>query len=88
MSEYHRPVMLNECIGGLDLKENGTYVDLTFFLALCSHLNPTLVAFLVTSQATWTGVSPSQPPAAEEEQSPTRIVTWLKTTSASSIRNR
>jgi 16S rRNA (cytosine1402-N4)-methyltransferase len=27
---YHIPVMLNECIEGLNIKENGTYVDLTF----------------------------------------------------------
>ena len=30
MSEYHNPVMLEECIEGLDIKANGTYVDLTF----------------------------------------------------------
>ena len=26
---YHIPVMLGECIEGLDIKPNGTYVDLT-----------------------------------------------------------
>lgn len=31
MSEnYHIPVMLNECLDGLNIKPNGTYVDLTF----------------------------------------------------------
>jgi len=30
MSEYHTPVMLNECIEGLNIKSNGTYVDVTF----------------------------------------------------------
>ncbi|ASU35908.1 16S rRNA (cytosine(1402)-N(4))-methyltransferase RsmH [Mucilaginibacter xinganensis] len=30
MSEYHTPVMLNECIEGLDIKPAGTYVDVTF----------------------------------------------------------
>lgn len=28
--EYHIPVMLNECMEGLDIKPNGVYVDLTF----------------------------------------------------------
>ncbi len=27
---YHLPVMLNECIQGLDIKEDGIYVDVTF----------------------------------------------------------
>ncbi len=27
---YHRPVMLNECLEGLDLQSGGTYVDVTF----------------------------------------------------------
>jgi len=27
---YHRPVMLRECLEGLDIKEGGTYVDVTF----------------------------------------------------------
>lgn len=27
---YHLPVMLNECIQGLNIKEDGTYVDVTF----------------------------------------------------------
>ncbi|MCT4672258.1 MAG: 16S rRNA (cytosine(1402)-N(4))-methyltransferase RsmH [Prolixibacteraceae bacterium] len=30
MSEYHIPVLLNECIEGLNLKEGGIYVDVTF----------------------------------------------------------
>lgn len=30
MSEYHVPVMLNECIAGLNLKPDGSYVDVTF----------------------------------------------------------
>lgn len=30
MSEYHTPVMLRECIEGLDIKPEGTYVDVTF----------------------------------------------------------
>ncbi|WP_183563853.1 16S rRNA (cytosine(1402)-N(4))-methyltransferase RsmH [Mucilaginibacter sp. SP1R1] len=30
MSEYHTPVMLNECIEGLNIKKDGTYVDVTF----------------------------------------------------------
>lgn len=30
MSEYHNPVMLSECIEGLDIKPDGIYVDLTF----------------------------------------------------------
>ncbi|MGZ3872025.1 MAG: 16S rRNA (cytosine(1402)-N(4))-methyltransferase RsmH [Mucilaginibacter sp.] len=30
MSNYHTPVMLNECIGGLSIKPGGTYVDVTF----------------------------------------------------------
>ena len=32
MSEevYHIPVMLKECIEALDIKPNGTYVDVTF----------------------------------------------------------
>ncbi|MEQ9164861.1 MAG: 16S rRNA (cytosine(1402)-N(4))-methyltransferase RsmH [Fulvivirga sp.] len=28
--EYHQPVMLQECIEGLNIKSNGLYVDLTF----------------------------------------------------------
>jgi 16S rRNA (cytosine1402-N4)-methyltransferase len=27
---YHKPVMLSECLEALDIKENGTYVDVTF----------------------------------------------------------
>jgi len=30
MSEYHIPVLLKECIEGLDIKKNGVYFDLTF----------------------------------------------------------
>lgn len=30
MSEYHNPVMLQECIDGLDIKADGIYVDVTF----------------------------------------------------------
>lgn len=30
MSNYHTPVMLHECIDGLAIKPNGTYVDVTF----------------------------------------------------------
>lgn len=30
MSDYHVPVMLTECMAGLDLKPNGKYVDVTF----------------------------------------------------------
>ncbi|MFT6334479.1 MAG: 16S rRNA (cytosine1402-N4)-methyltransferase [Halioglobus sp.] len=30
MSEYHVPVMLDECIAGLNLKPSGKYVDVTF----------------------------------------------------------
>src|SRR6185437_1589911 len=30
MSEYHTPVMLDECIEGLNIKPEGTYVDVTF----------------------------------------------------------
>ena len=30
MSKYHTPVMLQECIEGLAIKPNGTYVDVTF----------------------------------------------------------
>ncbi|MGW8121367.1 16S rRNA (cytosine(1402)-N(4))-methyltransferase RsmH [Roseivirga echinicomitans] len=30
MSEYHVPVMLKECVDGLSIKPNGTYVDVTF----------------------------------------------------------
>ena len=30
MSEYHNPVMLQECIEGLAIKEDGVYVDVTF----------------------------------------------------------
>lgn len=30
MGEYHVPVMLNECINGLEIKEGGIYIDVTF----------------------------------------------------------
>lgn len=30
MSEYHVPVMLNECLEGLNINPNGTYVDVTY----------------------------------------------------------
>lgn len=30
MSNYHTPVLFEECIEGLNLSENGTYVDVTF----------------------------------------------------------
>ena len=30
MSEYHVPVMLDECIAGLNLNPEGCYVDVTF----------------------------------------------------------
>lgn len=30
MTDYHKPVMLNECIEGLDIKPDGIYVDVTF----------------------------------------------------------
>ncbi len=30
MSEYHVPVMLNECLQGLQIKSDGTYVDATY----------------------------------------------------------
>lgn len=30
MPMYHNPVLLNECIQGLDIKENGIYIDATF----------------------------------------------------------
>jgi len=30
MKDYHIPVMLNECIDGLDIKSDGIYVDATF----------------------------------------------------------
>lgn len=30
MAEYHVPVMLDECINGLEIKEGGIYVDVTF----------------------------------------------------------
>ncbi|GAB5523274.1 MAG: 16S rRNA (cytosine(1402)-N(4))-methyltransferase RsmH [Roseivirga sp.] len=30
MAEYHVPVMLDECINGLEIKQGGVYVDVTF----------------------------------------------------------
>jgi 16S rRNA (cytosine1402-N4)-methyltransferase len=40
---YHLPVMLNECIEGLNIRPDGTYVDATFgggghSRAILSHL--------------------------------------------------
>lgn len=52
MSEYHVPVMLQECIDGLNIKKDGTYVDVTFgggghSREILKHLGDkgTLVAF-------------------------------------------
>lgn len=52
MSEYHVPVMLGECIEGLNIREDGTYVDVTFgggghSRAIMEHLgqNGRLLAF-------------------------------------------
>jgi len=44
MSNYHTPVMLNECIEGLNIRPDGTYVDVTFgggghSLEILKHLN-------------------------------------------------
>ena len=30
MTSYHQPVMLNECLAGLNIQKNGIYVDVTF----------------------------------------------------------
>ena len=30
MTSYHQPVMLNECLEGLNIQKNGIYVDVTF----------------------------------------------------------
>ena len=30
MTNYHAPVMLDECINGLNINPDGTYVDVTF----------------------------------------------------------
>ena len=30
MSEYHDPVLLSECLDGLNINPKGTYVDVTF----------------------------------------------------------
>jgi len=30
MTKYHTPVMLDECIEGLDIRPGGTYADVTF----------------------------------------------------------
>ena len=50
--DYHLPVMLNECIEGLNIRPDGTYVDATFgggghSRAILSHLGETgrLIAF-------------------------------------------
>ncbi len=52
MSNYHNPVMLNECMDGLNLHADGTYVDVTFgggghSKEILSRLGPngTLIAF-------------------------------------------
>jgi len=52
LSTYHQPVMLQECISGLAIKPNGTYVDVTFgggghSREIINHLNAdgVLVAF-------------------------------------------
>src|ERR1043166_8425071 len=48
---YHRPVMLEQCIEGLNIKESGTYVDVTFgggghSLAILEHIKGgRLIAF-------------------------------------------
>jgi len=44
MDKYHTPVMLHECIGGLAIRPEGTYVDVTFgggghSREILSHLN-------------------------------------------------
>lgn len=51
-NNYHNPVMLQECIDGLCIKENGTYVDVTFgggghSKEILKHLGPNgkLIAF-------------------------------------------
>lgn len=43
--DYHLPVMLNECIDGLNIRPDGTYVDVTFgggghSRAIMEHLGP------------------------------------------------
>lgn len=52
MSKYHQPVMLAECLDGLNIKSDGTYVDVTFgggghSRAILSKLGPKglLIAF-------------------------------------------
>ena len=30
MSDFHKPVLLNECVEGLNISPAGTYVDATF----------------------------------------------------------
>ena len=30
MSKYHQPVMLSECLDGMNIKADGIYVDVTF----------------------------------------------------------
>ncbi|GGB25497.1 16S rRNA (cytosine(1402)-N(4))-methyltransferase RsmH [Mucilaginibacter rubeus] len=52
MSEYHVPVMLKECIDGLNIDPDGTYVDVTFgggghSREILKHLGPNgrLIAF-------------------------------------------
>jgi 16S rRNA (cytosine1402-N4)-methyltransferase len=52
MTDYHNPVMLQECIEGLNIKPDGTYVDVTFgggghSREILKHLGPKgrLIAF-------------------------------------------
>lgn len=45
MTDYHQPVMLKECIEGLNIKPDGIYVDVTFgggghSLEILKHLGP------------------------------------------------
>lgn len=52
MTQYHQPVMLNECINALDIKSDGIYVDVTYgggghSREILKHLGPKgkLIAF-------------------------------------------
>ncbi len=52
MTQYHQPVMLNECIDALDIKSDGIYVDVTYgggghSREILKHLGPKgkLIAF-------------------------------------------
>ncbi len=58
MTDYHNPVMLQECIDGLNIKPDGIYVDVTFgggghSLAILKYLGPKgrLLAFYQDSDA-------------------------------------